>query len=107
MIQDLYVIHIEDLLGMYADVVDGLDRQEFEKLLTSIKTKKGVKLDNELDANGMFEVVMRFKALYKQLKGQDFPQDPKVQLLEAVKAVFRSWNNERAEVYRRMNNIPS
>ena len=91
---------------MYADVVDGLDRQEFEKLLTTIKTKKGVKLDNELDANGMFEVVMRFKTLYKQLKGQDFPQDPKVQLLEAVKAVFRSWNNERAEVYRRMNNIP-
>ena len=93
-------------IGMYADVVDGLDRQEFENLLTKIKDSKGVKLDTELDANAMFEVVMKFKMLYKQLKGQDFPQDPKVQLLEAVKAVFRSWNNERAEVYRRMNNIP-
>ena len=93
-------------IGMYADVVDGLDRQEFENLLTKIKESKGVKLDNELDANAMFEVVMKFKALYKQLKGQDFPQEPKIQLLEAVKAVFRSWNNERAEVYRRMNNIP-
>ena len=93
-------------IGMYADVVDGLDRQEFEKLLTKIKTEKGVKLDTELDANAMFEVTMRFKNLYKKLKGNDFPQDPKVQLLEAVKAVFKSWNNERAEVYRRMNNIP-
>ena len=93
-------------IGMYADVVDGLDRQEFENLLTKIKTEKGVKLDTELDANAMFEVTMRFKSLYKKLKGQDFPQDPKIQLLESVKAVFRSWNNERAEVYRRMNNIP-
>ena len=93
-------------IGMYADVVDGLDRQEFENLLSKIKESKGAKLDTDLDANAMFEVVMRFKALYKQLKGQDFPQDPKIQLLESVKAVFRSWNNERAEVYRRMNNIP-
>lgn len=93
-------------IGMYSDVVDGLDRQEFENLLTKIKQEKGVKLDNELDANGMFEVVMKFKNLYKKLKGQDFPQDPKIQLLESIKAVFRSWNNERAEVYRRMNNIP-
>lgn len=93
-------------IGMYADVVDGLDRQEFENLLTNIKQQKGVKLDSELDANSMFEVTMKFKNLYKKLKGEDFPQDPKKQLIEAVKAVFRSWNNERAEVYRRMNNIP-
>ena len=93
-------------IGMYADVVDGLDRQEFENLLTKIKQQKGVKLDSELDANGMFEVTMKFKNLYKKLKGEDFPQDPKKQLIEAVKAVFRSWNNERAEVYRRMNDIP-
>ncbi len=93
-------------IGMYADVVDELDRDKFEDILSNVKEKNGVKLDHELDANGMFEVVMRFKALYKELKGNDFPQDPKVQLLEAVKAVFRSWNNERAEVYRRMNDIP-
>ena len=93
-------------IGMYADVVDELDRNKFEEILTKVKESKGVKLDNELDANGMFEVVMRFKNLYKELKGNDFPQDPKVQLIEAVKAVFRSWNNERAEVYRRMNDIP-
>ena len=93
-------------IEMYADVVDELDRDKFEETLTSVKEKNNVKLDNELDANGMFEVVMRFKNLYKELKGNDFPQDPKVQLLEAVKAVFRSWNNERAEVYRRMNDIP-
>lgn len=93
-------------IGMFADVVDELDRNKFEEILTQVKESKGVKLDNELDANGMFEVVMRFKNLYKELKGKDFPQDPKIQLLEAVKAVFRSWNNERAEVYRRMNDIP-
>ncbi len=93
-------------IGMYADVVDELDRNKFEEVLTKVKESKGVKLDNELDANGMFEVVMRFKSLYKELKGVDFPQDPKVQLIEAIKAVFRSWDNERAEVYRRMNNIP-
>ena len=93
-------------IGMYADVVDELDRNKFEEILSKVKESKGVKLDNELDANGMFEVVMRFKTLYKELKGHDFPQDPKYQLLEAVKAVFRSWNNERAEVYRRMNDIP-
>ena len=93
-------------ISMFADVVDELDRDKFEQILSNVKEKNGVKLDHELDANGMFEVVMRFKVLYKELKGTDFPQDPKVQLLEAVKAVFRSWNNERAEVYRRMNDIP-
>lgn len=93
-------------IGMYADVVDGLDRLKFEDLLSEVKEKHNAKFDTDLDANAMFEVVMRFKSLYKQLKGTDFPQDPKVQLLESIKAVFRSWNNERAEVYRKMNNIP-
>lgn len=93
-------------IEMYSDVVEGLDRNKFEEILSKVKEAKGVKLDTELDSNAMFEVTMRFKALYKELKGKDFPQDPKVQLLEAVKAVFRSWNNERAEVYRRMNDIP-
>ncbi len=93
-------------IEMYADVVDGLDRNEFEKILSEIKEKKQAQFDTDLDANAMFEVTMRFKALYKKLKGKNFPQDPKIQLIEAVAAVFKSWNNERAEVYRKMNNIP-
>jgi len=94
-------------IAMYADVVNGYDKDEFENLLTAIKQEKKAKLDTDLDANAMFEVVMRFKSLYKKLSGKDFPQDPKTQLIEAVKAVFRSWNNERAIIYRKMNNIPS
>ena len=72
-----------------------------------MKEAKGVKLDTELDANDLKEMVIRFKALYKEVKGVDFPQDPEVQLMEAVKAVFRSWMNPRAIVYRRMNDYPS
>ena len=94
-------------ISMYADVVNGYDKDEFEKLLTQIKQEKNAKLDTDLDANAMFEVVMKFKMLYKQISGKDFPQEPKTQLIEAVKAVFRSWNNERAIVYRKMNDIPS
>ena len=69
------------------------------------KVKKGVKLDTELDADDMKELVSRFKAYYKENKGTDFPTEPKAQLLEAVKAVFRSWENPRAIVYRRMNDM--
>ena len=94
-------------ISMYADVVNGYDKDEFENLLTTIKKEKNVKNDNELDANAMFEVTMRFKVLYKQLSGKDFPQNPKEQLIEAIKSVFKSWNNERAIVYRKMNDIPS
>ncbi|MBP3921137.1 MAG: pyruvate, phosphate dikinase [Bacilli bacterium] len=94
-------------ISMYADVVNGYDKNAFENLFSKIKNEKGAVQDTDLDANGMFEVVQRFKTLYKQMSGHDFPQDPKYQLLEAVAAVFKSWNNERAIVYREMNKIPS
>ena len=70
------------------------------------KEAKGAKYDTDLDADDLKEVIARFKALYKEELGKDFPQDPVEQLMEAVKAVFRSWDNPRAIVYRRMNDIP-
>jgi pyruvate,orthophosphate dikinase len=94
-------------IAMFSDVVMEIDKARFEQELDAVKAKYGVKLDTELDAEAMKEVVARFKALYRQVKGVDFPQDPREQLIEAVKAVFRSWNNERAIIYRRMNDIPS
>ena len=84
-----------------------IPKPRFEKIIDEMKEAKGVKLDTELDANDLKEMVIRFKALYKEVKGVDFPQDPEVQLMEAVKAVFRSWMNPRAIVYRRMNDYPS
>lgn len=83
-----------------------VSKSEFEKIIDEVKTAKGVKYDTELTADDMKELITRFKAFYKESKGEEFPQDPKVQLMEAVKAVFRSWNNPRAIVYRRMNDIP-
>ena len=71
-----------------------------------IKEKKGVKFDKDLTAEDLKEIVKLFKKLYKEGQKEEFPQDPKVQLIEAVKAVFRSWDNERANVYRRMHDIP-
>ncbi|NLM76294.1 MAG: pyruvate, phosphate dikinase [Clostridiaceae bacterium] len=94
-------------IQMFSDVVMGIDRNKFENLLETMKEKKGVELDTELDENDLQELVKQFLELYKKEMGEDFPQDPKVQLLEAVKAVFRSWNNPRAIYYRRMNDIPS
>jgi pyruvate,orthophosphate dikinase len=90
---------------MFSDVVMELPKSEFEKIIDEMKNKKGVKLDTELTADDLKELVVRFKKIYKN-KGEDFPQDPKVQLFEAIKAVFRSWDNPRANVYRRMNDIP-
>ena len=92
---------------MFADVVKGYPKQSFDRILEDMKEAKGVKDDTELDANDMMEVTDKFKSVYKELSGVDFPQDPKEQLIEAVTAVFRSWNNERAIIYRRMNDIPS
>ena len=92
---------------MFADVVKGYPKQSFDRILEDMKEAKGVKDDTELDANDMMEVTEKFKSVYKELSGVDFPQDPKEQLIEAVTAVFRSWNNERAIIYRRMNDIPS
>ncbi|MDR0221780.1 MAG: pyruvate, phosphate dikinase, partial [Lachnospiraceae bacterium] len=93
-------------IQMFSDVVMEVGKSFFERVLDEIKEAKGVKYDNELTAEDLKEVIQRFKKIYLDKKGVEFPQDPKVQLMEAVKAVFRSWNNERAIVYRRMNDIP-
>ncbi len=93
-------------IQMFSDVVMELSKKRFEEIIDDLKDQKGVKQDVELDADDMKELVVRFKEFYKAEKGVDFPQDPKVQLMEAVKAVFRSWDNPRANVYRRMNEIP-
>jgi len=92
---------------MFSDVVMGIDKNKFENLLDNMKEKKGVKLDTGLDADDMKALAKQYLELYAKEKGEPFPQDPKVQLMEAVKAVFRSWNNPRAIVYRRLNDIPS
>lgn len=91
---------------MFSDVVMEMSKTEFEKIIDEMKEAKGVKMDTELDADDMKALVVKFKALYKEKMGKDFPSDPKEQLIEAVKAVFRSWDNPRANVYRRMNEIP-
>ena len=83
-----------------------LPKSSFEQFIDQVKDKKGVKLDNELDADDMSELIVLFKDHYKKSLGEDFPQDPKKQLMEAVRAVFRSWDNPRANTYRRMNDIP-
>ncbi|NLU31426.1 MAG: pyruvate, phosphate dikinase [Clostridiaceae bacterium] len=92
---------------MFSDVVMGIERSKFEDLLDKMKENKGVKLDTELDADDLKALVKQYQALYQEEKGEPFPQDPRVQLMEAVKAVFRSWDNPRAIVYRRLNDIPS
>ena len=92
---------------MFSDVVMGIQRMKFEKLMDEIKEQKGVTSDTELDADDMKKLSELYKELYLQEMGVPFPQDPRVQLMEAVKAVFRSWENERAVVYRRLNDIPS
>ena len=93
-------------IQMFSDVVMEVPKSLFERVLDEIKAAKQVKFDMELTAEDLQEVIMRFKTIYKDRMEEDFPQDPKVQLMEAVKAVFRSWDNERAIVYRRMNDIP-
>ncbi|MCI9233570.1 MAG: pyruvate, phosphate dikinase [Bacilli bacterium] len=93
-------------IQMFADVVKGYPKASFERLLDKIKEEKGASYDTDLTAEDMMEVTEKFKVVYKELAGADFPQDPRAQLMEAVGAVFRSWNNERANIYRRMNDIP-
>lgn len=94
-------------IQMYSDVVIGVGKEAFGKMIDELKDEKGVKLDTELTADDLKELIAKFKAYFKKDQGIDFPQDPKDQLIGAVKAVFRSWNNPRAIVYRRMNDIPS
>ncbi|WP_101877794.1 pyruvate, phosphate dikinase [Lachnoclostridium edouardi] len=93
-------------IQMFSDVVMEMSKTFFEGILDEIKESKGAKFDTDLTADDLKEVIARYKAIYKEKMGADFPQDPKVQLMEAVKAVFRSWDNPRAIVYRRMNDIP-
>ncbi|MCR5451355.1 MAG: pyruvate, phosphate dikinase [Lachnospiraceae bacterium] len=94
-------------IQMYSDVVMEVPKSYFEKIIDEVKAKKGIKFDTEMDVDDLKELVQRFKDTYKEaMDGADFPQDAKEQLMGAVKAVFRSWNNPRAIVYRRMNDIP-
>ncbi|MBQ9122840.1 MAG: pyruvate, phosphate dikinase [Lachnospiraceae bacterium] len=94
-------------IQMYSDVVMEVPKSFFEKLIDEMKEEKGVVYDTELTAEDLKELAARFKAVYKEaMNGEEFPQDPKEQLMGAVKAVFRSWDNPRAIVYRRMNDIP-
>lgn len=93
-------------IQMFSDVVMEMSKTFFEGILTDVKEEKGAKFDTDLTAEDLQEVIAKYKAIYKEKMGEEFPQDPKVQLMEAVKAVFRSWDNPRAIVYRRMNDIP-
>ncbi len=95
-------------IQMYSDVVMEVPKSYFEKIIDELKEAKGIHFDTELTVEDLKELVKRFKQVYKDnMNGEDFPQDPKEQLMGAIKAVFRSWDNPRANVYRRMNDIPS
>lgn len=93
-------------IQMFSDVVMDVEKRLFENLIDEMKEENNVHLDTELTADDLKELVKRYKALYKKEKGEEFPQDPKVQLIESITAVFRSWDNPRAIVYRRLNDIP-
>ncbi|MDD2233695.1 MAG: pyruvate, phosphate dikinase [Desulfitobacteriaceae bacterium] len=94
-------------IQMYADVVMDIEKKLFEDLLEQMKEAKGYKFDTDLTGADLKDLVGQFKVLYKQEKGEDFPSDPKTQLIDSITAVFRSWDNPRANVYRRLNDIPS
>ena len=93
-------------IQMFSDVVMEIDKNKFEAILDAVKEENGAEQDTDLDADALKEVVVRYKKLYKEEKGEEFPQEPKKQLFLAVEAVFRSWDNPRAIVYRRLNDIP-
>ncbi len=93
-------------IQMFSDVVMQQEKSKYERILDKVKEEKGVQYDKDLTADDLKEIVVMFKELYKKAQGEDFPQEPRVQLMEAVKAVFRSWDNDRANVYRRMHDIP-
>ncbi|WP_276886771.1 pyruvate, phosphate dikinase [Anaerococcus lactolyticus] len=92
-------------IQMFADVAMGLDKNKFEEVLTAKKDEKGVKTDHDLDAEDFVDVVEKYKKVYKELAGVEFPQDPRKQLDLAISAVFSSWNNPRAILYRKLNEI--
>ena len=93
-------------IQMFSDVVMGVGKESFENLIDEVKAARGVTYDVELTADDLKELAERFKAEYREKLGEDFPEDPRKQLYEAIRAVFRSWDNDRAEVYRRDNDIP-
>jgi pyruvate,orthophosphate dikinase len=93
-------------IQMFADVVMNVEKRNFENIMDKMKEAKGVEFDTELDANDLKQLVKQFKEFYKEEKGEEFPSDPKSQLIESITAVFRSWDNPRANVYRRLNDIP-
>ena len=94
-------------IQMYSDVVKEIPKKLFEQAIDTKKEQRGLKLDTDMDANDLEDLVKVFKGIYKQQTGEDFPQDSRKQLLDSVKAVFKSWNNPRAITYRRLNDIPS
>ena len=93
-------------IQMFSDVVMGLEKSRFEKIIDEMKEERNIKLDTEFTVEDLKKMVDKFKTFYKQELGSNFPEQPEIQLMEAVKAVFRSWDNPRAQVYRRMNEIP-
>ena len=93
-------------IQMYSDVVMEVGKKYFEELIDKMKADRGVQQDVELTADDLKELAAQFKAEYKEKIGEDFPDDPKEQLMGAIKAIFRSWDNPRANVYRRDNDIP-
>lgn len=94
-------------IQMYSDVVMGLSKKRFETIIDEMKEERGIRLDTEFTTEDLHEMVVKFRNFYKEEIGEAFPTDPRAQLMGAVKAVFRSWDNERAVYYRRMNDIPS
>jgi pyruvate, orthophosphate dikinase len=94
-------------IQMFSDVVMEVEKHKFEEILDEVKEEKGARVDTDLTAEDLKEVVARYKELYKKEMGEDFPSDPKAQLLGSIEAVFRSWENNRAVVYRKLNDIPS
>jgi len=94
-------------IQMFSDVVMDVEKRKFEDILDEEKHSRGAKFDTDLSASDLKDLVVKYKALYLKELGSEFPQDPKTQLMEAITAVFRSWNNARAIVYRRLNDIPS
>ena len=93
-------------MQMFGDVVMGISKSKYDEIFDGRKEAKGVQFDTELETEDLKEIITGYKALYRQEIGTDFPQDPKEQLMEAVKAVFRSWNTARAILYRQLNEIP-
>ncbi|MFA5603529.1 MAG: pyruvate, phosphate dikinase [Bacilli bacterium] len=94
-------------IQMFSDVVKGYPKSSFEKIISELKQQKGINDDRDLSGDDMITLVDKFKEVYRKIAGEEFPQDPKVQLIESITAVFRSWNTERAIIYRRMHDIPS